>query len=57
MFIIVIIVHAVVEEVLRSCTSVKVAILPCRNTLLQVRVLHSKSYLSKSAKILAYEYT
>ncbi len=32
---------AEVEEVLRSFTEVKVAILQCRSTLLQVKVLHS----------------
>ena len=36
---------ATVEEVFRSFTWVKVAVLQCKNTLLQVKVLHSTFYL------------
>ncbi len=48
---------SVVEEVLRSFTEVKVATPQCKSTLLRVKVLHSKSYLSKSIKVLASKYT
>lgn len=37
-----------VEEVLTSFTQVKVAIQLCKSTPQQVKVLHSRSYLSKS---------
>ena len=39
---------AVVEEVLRSVTSIKVRIQQSKNTQLQVKVLHEKYFLSKS---------
>ncbi len=38
---------AVVEEVFRCFTSEKVVTLQCKNTLLQAKVLHSKSYLEQ----------
>ena len=38
----------VVEEVFRYFTEVKVSIQQCENTPLPVKVLHEKSYLSKS---------
>ncbi len=44
----------VVEEVLRSFTEVKVATPQCRNTLLQVKVVHLKLYVSKSISIRIY---
>ncbi len=43
---------AVVEEVLRSFTEVKVLTPQCKNTPSQVKVLHSKSYLSISTEVL-----
>ena len=45
--------YTMVEEVFRSCAEVKVAILHCKNTLLQVKVLHSQSYSINSNEVLA----
>ena len=46
---------AVVEEVFRSLTQVKLAILHVKNTLL--KVWHSNSYLSRSTEVLAAKCT
>ena len=45
-------VYAVVEEVYRYCTEVKVAILQCKNTCYK-KSPASKSHSSKSTKVLA----
>jgi len=50
-------IRPVVEEVLRLLIKVKVAQLNCKIPLLEVKVLHSKSYLSKSTKVSASNYT
>ena len=46
-----------VEEVFRYFISIKIAILQCKNTLLQVEVLHSKYHLRKNTKVSESKYT
>ncbi len=41
-----------IEKVSSSGRSTQLAKLQCRNTLLHVKILHSKFYLSKSTKVL-----
>ena len=49
--------YTVVEAVFTYLTALKEVITQFRNTLLQVKVLNSKFYLSKSTQLLASNYT